>query len=56
MSTKPFITFAQAQAAMKAMIEKAMQTPDEPVAMVIVDDPAPCAQRLSPGARHAARR
>jgi glc operon protein GlcG len=32
------LTFAQVQAAMKAMIEKAMQTPDEPVAMAIVDD------------------
>ena len=38
MSTKPVITFAQAQAAMTAMIEKAMQTPDQPVAMAIVDD------------------
>lgn len=32
------LTFAQVQAAMKAMIDKAIQTPDEPVAMAIVDD------------------
>jgi len=32
------LSFAQVQAAMKAMIDKAMQTPDEPVAMAIVDD------------------
>jgi uncharacterized protein GlcG (DUF336 family) len=38
MSTKPVITFVQAQAAMAAMIEKAMETPDQPVAMAIVDD------------------
>ena len=38
MSTKPVITFAQAQAAMAAMLEKAMQTPDQPVAIAIVDD------------------
>lgn len=38
MSTKPVITFAQAQAAMQAMINKAMQTPDQSVAMAIVDD------------------
>ena len=38
MSTKPVITFAQSQAAMTAMIEKAMQTPDESVAIAIVDD------------------
>jgi glc operon protein GlcG len=38
MSTKPVISFAQAQAAMTAMIEKAMQTPDQPVAMAIVDE------------------
>ena len=31
------LTFAQAQAAMQAMIDKAMQTPEEPVAMAIVD-------------------
>ena len=38
MSTKPVITFAQAQAAMGAMLDKAMQTPDQPVAIAIVDD------------------
>ncbi len=38
MSTKPVITFAQSQAAMTAMIEKAMQTPDASVAIAIVDD------------------
>ncbi len=38
MSTKPVISFAQSQAAMAAMIEKAMQTPDQPVAIAIVDD------------------
>ena len=38
MPTKPVISFTQAQAAMAAMIEKAMQTPDQPVAMAIVDD------------------
>jgi glc operon protein GlcG len=32
------LSFAQVQAAMKAMIDRAMQTPDEPVAMAIVDD------------------
>ena len=32
------LSFAQAQAAMKAMIDRAMQTPGEPVAMAIVDD------------------
>ena len=32
------LSFAQVQAAMKAMIDKAMQLPDEPVAMAIVDD------------------
>jgi glc operon protein GlcG len=32
------LSFTQVQAAMKAMIDKAMQTPDEPVAMAIVDD------------------
>ena len=32
------LSFAQAQAAMKAMIDRAMQTPEEPVAMAIVDD------------------
>ena len=38
MPEKSPLTFAQTQAAMKAMIDKAMQTPDEPVAMAIVDD------------------
>lgn len=38
MSTKPVITVAQAQAAMQAMLNKAMQTPEQPVAMAIVDD------------------
>jgi glc operon protein GlcG len=32
------LSFAQVQAAMQAMIDKAMQAPDEPVAMAIVDD------------------
>jgi len=35
---KPFITLAQAQAAMGAMLKKAMETPHRPVAMAIVDD------------------
>src|SRR5262245_16279936 len=38
MSERPSLSFAQAQAAMKAMCDKAMQTPDEPVALAIVDD------------------
>ena len=38
MADKPFLSFEQVQAAMKAMIDKAMQTPGEPVAMAIVDD------------------
>ena len=38
MADKPFISFAQAQAAMKAMADKANQQPDAPVAMAIVDD------------------
>ena len=38
MPNKPFISFAQAQAAMNAMIEQAIQTPDNPVAIAIVDD------------------
>ena len=33
----PTLTMQQVQAAMKAMIDKAMETPDEPVAMAIVD-------------------
>jgi glc operon protein GlcG len=32
------LSFVQVQAAMKAMIDRAMQSPDEPVAMAIVDD------------------
>jgi glc operon protein GlcG len=32
------LRFTQVQAAMKAMVDQAMQTPDEPVAMAIVDD------------------
>ena len=38
MADKPFLSFAQVRAAMSAMIDKAMQTPAEPVAMAIVDD------------------
>ena len=38
MADKPFISFAQGQAAMKAMFDKASQTPDQPVAMCILDD------------------
>ena len=38
MADKQFISFQQAQAAMKAMAEKALQIPEEPVAMAIVDD------------------
>ncbi len=38
MANKPFLSFQQVRAAMSAMIDKAMQTPDEPVAMAIVDD------------------
>src|SRR5688572_2149799 len=38
MPDTPSLSFAQVQAAMKAMIDKAMQTPDEPVAMAIMDD------------------
>jgi len=38
MEQRPFITLAQAQAAMNAMLEKAMKRPDRPVAMAIVDD------------------
>ncbi len=38
MPDRPCLSFAQTQAAMKAMIDKAMQTPEEPVAMAIVDD------------------
>ena len=38
MSEKPFVTFDQAQAAIKAMSDQAIQSPDLPVAMTIVDD------------------
>ena len=38
MADKPFLSFEQVRAAMSAMRDKAMQTPDEPVAMAIVDD------------------
>ncbi len=38
MADKPFLSFEQVRAAMSAMIDKAMQTPDEPVAMALVDD------------------
>ncbi len=38
MPENPFLSFAQAQAAMAAMIAKAMQSPNEPVAMAVVDD------------------
>ena len=38
MADKPFLSFEQVRAAMSAMIDKAMQTPAEPVAIAIVDD------------------
>jgi glc operon protein GlcG len=38
MPAQSALSFTQVQAAMKAMIDKAMQTPEEPVAMAIVDD------------------
>ena len=38
MAEKPYITLAQAQAAMSAMLKKAMEQPNRPVAMAIVDD------------------
>jgi glc operon protein GlcG len=38
MSERPFITLAQAQAAMAAMLKKASEKPHHPVAMAIVDD------------------
>ena len=38
MAESPVLSFEQTQAAMKAMTDKAMQTPAEPVAMAIVDD------------------
>ena len=37
MPDRPSLSFTQIQAAMQAMIEKAMQLPEEPVAMAIVD-------------------
>src|ERR1043166_3322289 len=37
MPERPSLSFTQLQAAMQAMIERAMQTPQEPVAMAIVD-------------------
>src|SRR5499426_4638514 len=37
MPARPGLSFTQIQAAMQAMIEKAMQLPAEPVAMAIVD-------------------
>jgi len=37
MPEQPSLSFAQIQAAMQAMINRAMQTPAEPVAMAIVD-------------------
>jgi glc operon protein GlcG len=38
MPDRPSLNLAQTQAAMKAMIDRATQTPEEPVAMAIVDD------------------
>ena len=38
MPDRPSLSFAQVQAAMQAMFGKATQTPEEPVAMAIVDD------------------
>src|SRR4029079_15517578 len=38
MAERPYITLAQVQAAMGAMLQKAMQQPHRPVAMAIVDD------------------
>ena len=38
MAEKPSLSFDQVRAAMSAMIAKAMELPDEPVAMAIVDD------------------
>src|SRR3989442_4203011 len=37
MPEQPSLSFAQIQAAMQAMINRAIQTPAEPVAMAIVD-------------------
>ena len=38
MKERPYITLVQAQAAMNAMLNKAMEQPHRPVAMAIVDD------------------
>lgn len=38
MAERSFITLAQAQAAMAAMLKKALEQPHRPVAMAIVDD------------------
>ena len=38
MAERPYITLAQAQAAMSTMLKKAMEQPHRPVAMAIVDD------------------
>ena len=38
MDQRPYITLAQAQAAMNAMLKKAMEQPHRPVALAIVDD------------------
>lgn len=38
MEKRPYITLAQAQAAMNAMLKKAMERPDRPVAMAVVDE------------------
>src|SRR5919106_2480862 len=37
MPARPALSFTQVQAAMQAMINRATQTPEEPVAMAIVD-------------------
>ena len=37
MPDRPCLSFTQIQAAMQAMIEQALQLPEEPVAMAIVD-------------------
>lgn len=37
MAEEPVLSFQQVQAAMKAMIDKGMELPDEPIAMAIVD-------------------
>jgi uncharacterized protein GlcG (DUF336 family) len=38
MEQRPYMTLAQVQAAMQAMLEKAQQQPHRPVAMAIVDE------------------